>query len=390
MNLLKKILSITLAAAFVVFAIIYVFLAFKGKAVIVSELEKLTKKKVTVGYFGIAFPLNLEIKNLNIEGLANVGTINISPSLVYLLAGKIALNKVLIEDPDFSFEGKVPGAADIIAAPLADVKKEEEDVEKTVPLRLIIKKLIIKDGRIQFTDHGVSKEGLKFTVKDINLNLSNLYMYPVSVITNFELSGRIPWRKGEEEGKIEASGWINLYKKDIQVALSIRDIDGIYFYPYYSNWVDLEGARIEKAKLYFLSNVQGLNNNVTVDCHLELADIVRKPHEGSESKEKAERITDAVLGYFKALDQGKITLDFTFKTKMDRPEFSFSNIKMAFEDKLAVARGKGFKPQDVLMLPTKLIEGSVKGATELSKAVIDGTFAVGNELKKAVEEVFKK
>ncbi|MBI4982731.1 MAG: hypothetical protein HZC15_06320 [Candidatus Omnitrophica bacterium] len=101
-------------------------------------------------------------------------------------------------------------------------------------------------------------------------------------------------------------------------------------------------------------------------------------------------MTDAVLDYFKALDQGKITLDFIFKTKMDRPEFSFSNIKMAFEDKLAVARGKGFKPQDVLLLPTKLLEGSVKGATELSKAVIDGTFAVGNELKKAVEEVFRK
>lgn len=372
------------------FAIAYVFLAFKGKDILLGQLEKITKKKVTAGYFGIAFPLNLEIKNLNVEGLANVSSVYISPSIIYLLAGKIALNRVVIENPDLTFEGKVPGAADIIAAPLAEVDKEEEKVEKTVPLRLIVKKLILKNGRIQFTDHGVSKEGLKFTVKDINLNLSNLYMFPVSVITNFELSGRIPWRKGEEEGKIDANGWINLYKKDIQAVLKVRDIDGIYFYPYYSNWVDLEGAHIEKAKLYFLSNVQGLNNNVTVDCHLELADIVRKPHNGSEGKEKAERITDAVLDYFKALDQGKITLDFIFKTKMDRPEFSFSNIKMAFEDKLAVARGKGFKPQDVLLLPTKLLEGSVKGATELSKAVIDGTFAVGNELKKAVEEVFRK
>jgi len=42
------------------------------------------------------------------------------------------------------------------------------------------------------------------------------------------------------------------------------------------------------------------------------------------------------------------------------------------------------------MLPAKILEGAVKGATDISKAVIDGTFAVGNEIKKSVEDAFRK
>jgi hypothetical protein len=178
----------------------------------------------------------------------------------------------------------------------------------------------------------------------------------------------------------------------MQATINIQDIDGIYLGPYYSNWIDLEKARIEKANLNFTSNIQGLNNNITADCHLELTDIVRSPRPPEEPQEKAEKITNIVIDTLRALDQGKIVLDFTIKTKMDRPEFGLGNIKMAFEDRIAKVFGpstSGIKPADILLLPLKIIEGSVKGATDISKAVIDGTFAVGNEFKKAVEDSFK-
>ena len=73
------------------------------------------------------------------------------------------------------------------------------------------------------------------------------------------------------------------------------------------------------------------------------------------------------------------------------PHLHQNSLLLAFEDKLAKARGaNGFKAQDVLMFPAKLMEGTVKTATTLSKAVIDGVFAVGNEIKKSVEDSFKK
>lgn len=387
----------------ILFSASYIFILLRGKAIIIKRVGELTHKKVTIGYFDLKPPFNIVIKNLNIEGLANVDSIFISPSIPSLLTGKIALNNAKIIKPELTFERNVvtqssvpavsvtqsPVVSAAPAVPLAPAVSVT--AQRKLPRRLTFKRLSIKDGKINLIDHTAGKDGIKITLKNINFNLNNLYMFPSTTITNFDLKGNIPWEQGKEEGKINVEGWINFAKKDMLASLKIEGIDGIYLYPYYSNWVDLEKARIESASLSFNSSIQALNNNVTADCHLELTDIVRKPRAPEESAENAEKITDAVLDIFKTMNQGKVVLDFTIRTKMDRPEFGFGNIRMAFEEKLSQARASsGFKPQDVLMFPGKLLEGGVKGMTDFSKAVIDGIFAVGNELKKAVKDTVVK
>jgi hypothetical protein len=253
---------------------------------------------------------------------------------------------------------------------------------------LAFKRINIENGKIDFIDHSVGANGIKITLKDVSFNLTNLYLPAHSVVTNFALKGRIPWQEGKAEGKIDAEGWVNLFKKDMAASLKISDIDGVYLYPYYSQWVDLEKARIEKAKLDFTSNINGLNNNITAECHLELSDIVFKPRPPEEKEEKAEKIATTVIDIFKTLNQGKIVLDFTIRTKMDRPEFGFSSIKMAFENKLAQV--PGFKAEDVFSLPGKFLQSTVTSVTDLSRAVIDGVYAIGNEIKKGVEGAIEK
>ena len=389
MKLWIKTLFAVLAVLALLFAGAYIFLSFQGKALIIRKLEDLTQKKVSIGYFGISLPVNLEIRNLDIRDLAKVDSVFVSPSIVALMSGKIAFNSVRVVNAVLTCQRFAAQAGEAPAGSAVSSGAASPQRKKFFPL--IFKRLNIKNGRIDFIDHTIGQEALKITVKDLNFDLTNLYTMPHSAVTNFELKGRIPWQEGTEEARIEAEGWLNFAKKSMEAVLKIEDIDGIYLYPYYSNWVDLEKARIEKAKLNFTSNIQGLNNNVTADCHLELTDIVRKPRPAEEPEQKAAKITDAVLDIFKALNQGKIVLNFTIRTKMDKPEFGFGNIRMAFEDKLSQARSTGgFKAEDILMFPGKLLEGMVKGATDLSKAVIDGTFAVGNEVKKAVSDSFRK
>lgn len=382
------------------FSATYIFVLLRGKVIIINRLSNLTHKKVTIGYFDLKPPLNLVINNLNIEGLANIDTIYISVSIPSLLTGKIALNNTRIIKPVLTIERKngkennvslvntvktaaapaIPQSSPTLA-PVVVAKKHKQ--------RVRFKRFNIKDGKINFVDHTVKGDSIKITLKDINFNLNNVYVFPSTTITTFDLKGNIPWSVGKEEGKINAEGWINFAKKDMLATLKIEGIDGVYLHPYYSNWVDLEKARIESARLAFTSNIHGLDNNVTADCHLDLTDIVRKPRGPEESAEKAEKLTDAVLDIFKTMNQGKVVLDFTIRTKMDRPEFGFGNIKMAFEEKLSQARaGSGFKPLDILMLPGKILEGGVKGMTGFSKAVIDGTFAVGYEFRKAASRTF--
>jgi hypothetical protein len=231
-----------------------------------------------------------------------------------------------------------------------------------------------------------------FTLTDVSLNLQNL-MYPPknSVITSFELTGAIPWGEGKEHGSLNVRGWANLFKKDLQAKVKIDDIDGLTFYPYYAQWVNLESARIQKAKLAFNSDIQGLNNEVTVDCHLELKEIAFKPRSPEEEAGRADKIAQIVIGLFKSVNDGKIVMDFAVKTKMDCPQVGFGDLKIAFEDKIQQARKEeSLGPEGMLKLPGKIIEGTVKGATGFSKALIDATFYAGKEFRKAIGDSFKK
>ena len=173
--------------------------------------------------------------------------------------------------------------------------------------------------------------------------------------------------------------------------LNVRDIDAVYLYPYYSLWVDLGKARIERAKLNFSSEINGLNNEVTADCRLELSDMVRKPLEIGELEAKASKITNAVLDRFKEQDNGSVKLNFVIRTKMDSPQFGFGNFKSAFESKLMHSRGSSrFRLQDTVTLPLRTVQSGVKSFTDLSRAMIDGIFAIGNEIKKSTEDMLNK
>ena len=386
MRLWVKVLIIILIAVATLFISAYIFIMVNGKAIIIKKLMNLTHKEVSIETFKVSLPFDLVLQNLEIKGMAKLGRVTISPRLPFPLAGYIVLNKVIIENPEFVYQRNPPEEVKsaIKSASFPAAKKAK-------PPRVIFRSLIIKDGTLNFSDHTVRPAGIRIAVKDLNVNVHNLYVFPFSTITNFDLKGRIPWRQGKEDGKISLEGWINFFKKDIQAALRVDSIDGTYLYPYYSNWVDLDKARIESANLAFTSNINGLNNNVTADCHLELTDIVRKPLEPGSSEQKAAKVTDAVLDMLRTLDEGKIVLDFTIKTKMDKPQFGFGSIKTAFENKLAKARsGNGIQPQDIALLPIKLFEGTVRGMTDFSKALIDGTFAIANELKKSFQETFSK
>jgi len=380
----------------------------RGKALILAKLEELTGKKASIGYLTIIPPFNLEIKNLKVEGVADVENISLSPSVPNLIAGRLAFNKIVFIRPQVTYErGTAVSALKVTKALPAAVPVSVKAAQKALveigavpkltfkpraphPIDIVIKRMRIKDGTLNYVDHGVGPEGIRITIKDLNFKLSNVHTPFFDDVTNFELKGRMPWRQGVEEGRLEAKGWMNFSKKDMQASFRVSDIDGIYLYPYYSNWVDLEKSRIESAKLAFSSDIQGLDNNVTAACHLELSDIVRTPRPSEAPPEKAEKLTDALLGMFKSVDAGKVVLDFTIRTKMDKPRFVFADVKSAFENKIALARAGSFRPEGVFLLPGKMLGGTLKGATGLSKALLDGTFTLGKEITKGFEDSFRR
>ena len=369
----------------------YFFITIKGKAEIIKQLEGLTHKKTTVRYFGLTPFFHLAIKGLDIEGLAKVDAIYITPSIPRLLTGKLILNSIKLVRPRILYvksppaqasgqEGSQPAPA-LFPAPGAS--------KQQAPFGF--KRFKIKEGTFEFVDQTVTADGVKIILKNIEARCTNIYFYPNTSTSEFSLDARIPWSKTNEEGKVDLHGWINFSKKDMEASLKINDIDGVYLYPYYATWVDLNKARIEKAKLNFSSQMTGKNNNLKAQCHLELADIVRRPLAEGEDQEKAARIADAVLSIFKTMNNGKIVLDFIIRTKMDRPQFGFSTIKNAFEDKIILARGNGIgaKTRDAISAIVKVFRNAFNWTVEGSKSFVSGAAEFGSRIGKGFQDVFK-
>ncbi|MCM8796499.1 MAG: DUF748 domain-containing protein [Candidatus Omnitrophica bacterium] len=395
MKINKRIIILLLIVIIAIFCFYFV-LTVISRPILVKKLQEVTHKKVNVAYFGITPILNLRLRNLVIEDMMKAEKVDISVSVPYLIFGKVALNNLVMDKPEFLYirsaqPVSAPGRDNISYSVQTPLAPEAKGVSKTRGgVYLIIKQLRIKNGRMNFIDQTVAPQSLKIAIKDIDLRLTDFYPLSYSTVTSFDLKARIPWETGKEEGEISVDGWLNYSKKNMEVTLKINGIDGIFLYPYYSQWVDLDKARIQSARLNFNSNIHGIDNNVTADCHLELVDIVRRPLKEGESQEKAAKIADTVLDIFRALNHGKIILDFTIKTKMDKPEFGFGNIKMAFEDKLNKATGEiVMSPQDVFLLPAKLWEKLIEGGTFVSKTVFDGVVAVSKEIKKTIEGIPK-
>ncbi len=403
MKLFIKILIIVLAILVLLFSAARIFVALRGKALLTQKLEDALKKDVSIGYLGLRKILALEIRGLTIEKLAKIDYIYASPSLSGLLRGKIILNELRVVRPEINWERRLSADEPSKNEPISTGKalspaqeapnQSKVNTSKTENRRstpIVIKSLNVKQGTISFIDRTVSESGVRIILKEVLLDVDNLYLFPKSVFTNFQLTAKIPWQGGSEEGSVYASGWINLYKKDMQARLEIDGIDGIQLYPYYSYWVDLENSRIEKANLNFSSDIQGLNNEITAQCRLELTDIKFKPRPPDQPEHNAEKVATTVLGIFRALNQGRIVLNFTIKTKMDKPEFKLDSISQAVNDTIskAVASDK-VKIEDVVLLPGRLLEGVAKGTTGATKAIIDGALSVGKSFKDAILDALK-
>ncbi len=139
-----KILILGFVILVLVFFAAYIFLALKGKSLIIARLEDLTHREVTIKSLDLKPSLSLEIRGLNIPGRAKIDYLSISPSILGLLTGKIALNEVKMIRPEFSFER---GSARISK----ELKNPSSDNPGHRPaLRLVLKRLIIKEGRLNF------------------------------------------------------------------------------------------------------------------------------------------------------------------------------------------------------------------------------------------------
>ena len=394
MKKLKIVIYIVFIFIGIVFAGLHAFVSIKGRKLLTAKLHSVFQSEVIIGRVTTSFPLNLIVKDLEVKSWFKIKKVLAGMGIIDVLGGNFILSDLRLEGIEFELEKKKRGEAtqapvnlEVVAANVAQV---QEDF--FLPRHIILKRLIISNGAFTYIDSTKGEIPIKIPIKDLNVRLDNFqWPFRASEVTLLQISGKIPWENIKEQGRIDLEGWINFHKKDMNVKAKIKDIDGVYIYPYYSSWIDIDKARVEKARLDFSSDITGLNNEVNASCHLEMTQLTFKPKEGEVPQARMEKITNVVVGILKALNQGRVVLDFNFKTKMDNPEFGLGIIQQAFKDKLdQVRKERDSGAMQIIKFPGKIIESTITSAVDLTKSVINGTVNVGKEFKKAVEVSFTR
>ncbi len=400
MCLLKKIFIAAVILVALVYCAGYIFLAVNGKRVIVDKLKVYLGKDVVVGSVIMANPWKFIVRDVQVDGIGQIAAVELSPSVLGFVTGKTILYKVLIVRPAFSIsrqlaekkdipEGNVALAVTPAESPAVSGRPGERERNN----RVIFYKLQVVDGTLVFRDFTVGGDsaGVKLVCSNIDASVTNVYEFPNEIVTKFEISADVPWIGSKDTGKIQLDGWINSVKKDMRAQLVMTDIDALSFYPYYASWFSLDKSNIQRANLQFTSNVTGLNNDVNAACHLEITEVSFKHKEGEETESREERIAHKVLDFIKAVNNGKIVLDFNIKTRMDSPDFGMNVIKSAFESTIMRARnGQGTAADKVIAVPGKVVEGTVKSVSNVSSALVDGLISFGKELGKSIRASFSK
>ncbi|MDD2702811.1 MAG: DUF748 domain-containing protein [Candidatus Omnitrophica bacterium] len=369
---MRKLIVAVIIAALGYVAGVAVF-AREGKAFVEGQLEKSLKRRVTISGAGISFPFTVVLEDVDVPGLLKIDEVKIYPAVTFLLRGKLAANRVDLTAPY------------LIYAKDTDVRMPDVS---GIP-GIVCRKLNIKYGKVDFIDRTIGQRDCKVSVRDIRAELSVPSSGRSSNTLWFNVEGIIPERDYSEPCRVTVDGWINADRRDVRISLNLSGFEGWYVYPYLSGALKLEKANIEKASLNFTGTIFGLRDDLIADCRVELADIVFKSLPAGQPLPREEEMALLVLDVFHSLDQGKVFLDFTVKTRLDKPEIDYSIIRRAFEAKLSSGlKIEKFNAEKIVVLPRKFLKSTFMGAVNISRSVLGGTKQVGMSLKDEVMYTF--
>lgn len=320
MKIIIKVFIWLLAAILVIFVSGGVYITLSGKKMIISQIEKNLKVKAKLDTVSFSLPFSLNLTGLEIGDFFKAEKISAAPSVLGLMAGRLIFSGLTVVNPVINIEQSQDGSFNL------PVLKQNG---KQPPI--LLAGLVIKNGKFIFNDKKIS-DSYKVILEKIDADISKVKFPPTSLNTKFKLSGVLTAPDTKSLGSINASGWVDFGPKDMDAVIDIKDLDVVYFAPYYGNFIS--NKKLLSASLDFSSGLKAKNNDLAIETKLRLFNLVYEkeepPKEGEPSAKEGEAPEiDAVknaLDFF-ADEQGNISLDFTINTKLDSPKVDAVELK---------------------------------------------------------------
>ena len=365
MKILRKILIVFIICLAILFILAYGIFQLKGEDIVAAKLKESFSREVSIKDVSLSFPLIVKIKELNIENFASVDYLSASASALGLLTGRIILNNVTLQNPHLSIERFRDGSFNFPVKknkPKSKPKgKASSELKKNAPLILL--SIDITDGELVFKDRKSGIDNFAINIKDLNLHISKASFMPSDLKIKFDVSGNMYAFNLEKTGVFNTRGWVDLKQKNMDGTLDVEGGDCIIIVPYLTF---ISSERFKEGRFNIHSTLKAKNNNLTISTELELEDLA-KAVLADESKEKG--IMDIVEGKvfdFLRDEQDKVTVEFTYRTKLDNPLGGSLDTRSLMEN---VIQDKILKPltEENGLEKIKKIGGSFKDIGEIFK-----------------------
>lgn len=273
-----------------------------AKPFITGQLEKNLNTRVTLEKVNFSLPFGIILTNLNIGDLFKADKISFS-----LPANVKLVNPVVNLVQDENKKLNLPKLKEGGNAPA-----------------IVLTGVSIENGRLIFSDKTVSPEGFKVILDKINGRVSKVNFPLTSLDARFAFSAEFVTESLKHIGSINFSGWANFIQKSMDAKLQISDLDVTHFSPYYGDFIS--SRKLLSAKLNTVSVFKAENNELVIDTHFKLSDLIYAQEQSSEGELPTLDITKSALDLFTDRD-GKLILDFRLKSKFDKPEFNTKQLK---------------------------------------------------------------
>jgi uncharacterized protein involved in outer membrane biogenesis len=376
-----KLFLILLLLFVMVFIGASIFISLKGKAIAISKLEEALNKEVTIGSIAVSFPLDLKISDLDIRGLLKAEEIYVSFGVIDLLRKNIVLPGLRLLRPQLNIERKTAQQGLFRDIKLGEQRRSDNGrnylvlasdtrtVSSDAPMSILIKKLVVKKGRVHFTDRTLGQRIFELDIDDINLEARGVSFPVASGSMQFKLSAQIITDKeASRSAGIEGSGWIDFMRKDMQGSIQITDLDGTHFRPYYRRFFS---ENLKSADINFKADLVARDNDLTADCNLAIKNLLFEEPEVTQAKGLT--FLD-IIGSSIAKRSRDINLNFVINTKLDNPKIDSAQIKGMVLDKV---------------LET-VTEQSPEQTEEDFKGIKQTFEEIGRELEDQFKNIFKK
>ena len=312
MKIIKKIFIWVLAVFAVIFIIAAIIIALYGKKIVESQIERNLKMKARLGSIGLSLPFTVNINNLEIGDFFKADKILISANIFSLFPGKLILGKVVLVRPNVYLVQAKDGSLNL------------PKLEQKAGPDIFITALIIEEGRFKFSDKKVNNEGFKVQLANINAGISKVNFPLTSLNANFRASADIMDGDNKLIGALSAKGVVDFIGKNMDANINIKDLDAVYFSPYYGNFISEK--KILSATLNLNSNLKAKSNDLNINSQLNLSNLVYVVEDNKEGQPPKLNLMKNALDIFTDKD-GNLSLDFTIKTKLDHPSLTIAELK---------------------------------------------------------------